>query len=289
MIPYSFSVLRYIHDGVSSEFVNVGVAIYAGDASYLKAKCTIQYGRITRLFDRIDGDRFKQLVRYIEDEVTAVGYKLRQHTLPFAELGTTIESLLRIVLPPDDSAMQFAPAGYGVTADLEVTLAELYQRYVERYIGEQDVPSRSDDEVWRVFRASLEQHHVLSKLEPKIIKAPDYEYQFRAAWRNQVWHVYEPVSFDLVEPTSLLDKANRWVGRSASLMETPEPFRLHMLIGAPQDARLQATFAKAQNILKKMLGDPEFIMEAKADDFAAKLAQGLGVHDGDSHRLFELH
>jgi len=111
MIPYSFSVLRYIHDGVTTEFVNVGVAIYSGDASYLKAKCTIQYGRITRLFDRIDGDRFKQLVRHIEDEVTSLGYKLRQHTLPFAELGTTIEALLKTVLPQDDSAVQFSPAG----------------------------------------------------------------------------------------------------------------------------------------------------------------------------------
>ncbi|MGO4880571.1 MAG: DUF3037 domain-containing protein [Bryobacteraceae bacterium] len=53
MIPYSFSVLRYIHDGVTAEFVNVGIAVYAGDASYLKAKCSTGYGRITRLFDRI--------------------------------------------------------------------------------------------------------------------------------------------------------------------------------------------------------------------------------------------
>jgi len=59
MIPYSYSVLRCFHDGVTAEFVNVGVAVYSGDTSYLKARCTIQYGRITRLFDRIDGDRFK--------------------------------------------------------------------------------------------------------------------------------------------------------------------------------------------------------------------------------------
>jgi len=96
MIPYSYSVLRYIHDGVTAEFVNVGVAIYSVDASYLKAKCTIQYGRITRMFDRIDGDRFKQLVKK--------------------------------VLPPDDSAIQFSPEAYGVSADLEKTLGELFER-----------------------------------------------------------------------------------------------------------------------------------------------------------------
>ncbi|MGO4880570.1 MAG: hypothetical protein ACLP59_07085 [Bryobacteraceae bacterium] len=220
--------------------------------------------------------------------MTALGYKLRQHTLPFAELGTTIEALLKAVLPPDDSAIQFSPAGYGVTADLDTTLSEMYERYVEQYAGEQDVPSRSDDEVWRVFRTALEQHRVLSKLEPKKITAPDYDYQFRAAWQNKIWHVYEAVSFDLVEPTSLLEKANRWVGRSASLIESQEPFRLHILIGIPQDARLQTTFKKARNILRKMAGDPEFVMEDEAESFAADLAHEIGIHDGDSRPLFEL-
>ncbi len=285
MIPYSFSVLRYVHDGVTNEFVNVGVALYSGDATYLKAKCTIQYGRITQLFDRIDGDRFKQLVRHIEDEVIRVGERIKQRALPFAELGTTIEALLRQVLPPDDSAMQFSPAGFGVSADLERTLAELYERYVERYTGQQDVPSRSDDEVWRVFREQLDKRNV--RLAPKRIIAPDYEYEFRAAWKNDVWHVYEPVSFDLVKPNSLVDKANHWLGRSASLSESTEPFRLHLLVGAPQDPRLEPAFAKARNILRKMNGNPELIMETEAQKFAAELECEIGVESRE-HGLFDL-
>src|ERR1700733_12222294 len=182
MIPYSFSVLRYTHDGVTNEFVNIGVALYSADASSLKAKCTNHYGRITRMFDRIYGDRFKQMVHHIEDGVTSLGLKLRQQAMPFAQYGTTIEALLKEILPPDDSAIQFAEPGYGVSDDLEATLSQLYDRYVERYAGEQDVPSRSDDEVWRVFRTQLEKREVLSRLGPKKIVAPNYEYQFRAAW-----------------------------------------------------------------------------------------------------------
>jgi len=279
MIPYSFSVLRYVHDGVTNEFVNVGVALYSGDATFLKAKCTIQYSRITQVFDRIDGDRFKQLVRHIEDEVIRIGERLKQRALPFAELGTSIEALLHQVLPPDDSAMQFSPAGYGVSADLERTLAELYERYVERYMGQQEVPSRSDDEVWRVFREELVKRNV--RLTPKKIVAPDYEYEFRASWKNDVWHVYEPVSFDLVEPNSLVEKANRWLGRSANLAESPEPFRLYLLIGAPQDPRLESAFAKARNILRKMSGNPELIMESDAPKFAAELEREIGVERGE--------
>jgi DUF3037 family protein len=288
MIPYAFSILRYTHDGVTNEFVNIGVAIYAGDAAYLKAKCSSHYGRITRMFDRIDGDRFKQLVRHIEEAVTELGLKVRQQAMPFAQYGTSIQSLLKEVLPPDDSAIQFSQPGYGVSSDLDGTLSELFERYVDRYAGEQDLPSRSDDEVWRVFRTPLEKRGLLSRLAPKKIVAPNYEYPFRAAWRNEIWHVYEPVSFDLVESTSLLDKANRWVGRAASLIESSEPFRIHLLLGQPQDDRLHSTFDKAYKILQKMPGDPELILELKAEDFAAEVDREIGVHGG-AEDLFELH
>jgi hypothetical protein len=287
MIPYSFCVLRYTHDGVTNEFVNVGVAMFSADVPYLRAKCTIQYGRITRVFDRIDGDRFKQTVRYIEDEINRLGHTLQQRAMPFAELEMTLEALLRRVLPPDDSAIQFGPAGYGVSDDLEAALSELYERYVERYAGQPETPSRSDDEVWRVFREALERRSVFSSLTPKAIVAPDYEYEFRCGWKNDIWHVYEPVSFDLVEPNSLVDKANRWWGRSASLSESPEQFRLHLLIGAPQNARLDQAFGKARNILRKMVGSPELVMESEADSFAADLEREINVHRDGARNLFD--
>jgi hypothetical protein len=286
MIPYSFCVLRYVHDSVTSEFVNIGVAVFSTEIPFLRAKSTIQYGRITRMFDRIDGERFKQAVRYIEDELNRLGESLWQRPLPFSDLEPTLELLLNRVLPKDDSAMQFAPVAYGVSTDLDSTLAELYDRYVERYAGQPEIPSRSDDEVWRVFREPLERRSVLPHLTPKKIVAPDFEYEFRAGWKNKVWHVYEPVSFDLVEAGSLLDKANRWLGRSANLSESSESFQMHLLVGAPQNPHLKDVFRKAHNILQKMDGNPEIVMEYDAERFATDLEQEIRVHQDGDRSLF---
>ncbi|MGO9273834.1 MAG: DUF3037 domain-containing protein [Terriglobia bacterium] len=59
-IPYTFSVLRYVHDPVTTEFVNVGVALYAPDAKYLSAICTPHYARLSdrlsEMFGRVDGE-----------------------------------------------------------------------------------------------------------------------------------------------------------------------------------------------------------------------------------------
>ncbi len=79
---YSFSILRYVHDPVTQEFVNVGVAVYSAEARYLRVSCSTHYGRISRLFCKIDGTRFRQLTRYVQDQINTLGEKLPSE-LPF--------------------------------------------------------------------------------------------------------------------------------------------------------------------------------------------------------------
>jgi len=41
---YSFTIVRYVHDVVGGEFVNVGVVLYAPDQDYVDAMCTKNTG-----------------------------------------------------------------------------------------------------------------------------------------------------------------------------------------------------------------------------------------------------
>jgi hypothetical protein len=275
-VPYTFSVLRYVHDPVTQEFINIGVAVFSPQAQYLRAVCTTSYGRITQMFQRIDGSRFRQLARHIQDQICAAENDYRA-ALPF-EGTPTLEHLLAKVLPPDDSAIQFSKAGGGLSADLDRTLHELFQRYVEQYTASGESPRRSDEDIWRVFREPLDRILVTPRLKPKRIVAPSYEYEFERSWKNEIWHVYEPVSFDMMEAASMLDKANRWVGRATSLIDSSDPFQIHMLLGEPTDDRLKATFVKAQNILTKMPGKKDFIRESEAEAFAEELAREIAKH-----------
>jgi hypothetical protein len=276
-VGYGFSMLRYVHDPVTMEFVNIGVALYSREARFLDAICTSHYGRITRMFDRIDGDRFRQLVGYIETSVHKLGERIAT-SLPFGSPAESIRDVLSQVLPPDDSAIQFSEAGVGLTDDPARTLAELYDRYVDRYTGQSDLPTRNDEEVWRVFKEPIEQRQLLGFLAPKRIVAPDYEYEFRRAWKNEIWHLCEPVSFDMVEAGSMLEKANRWVGRATNLRDSAERFKLHLLVGAPRDERLIPSYIKATNILNKMPVERELVPESKAEEFATEVQRQIGMH-----------
>jgi hypothetical protein len=43
---YSYSVLRYMHDAVTQEFINIGVAVYSPEGKFFDAICTTSYRRI---------------------------------------------------------------------------------------------------------------------------------------------------------------------------------------------------------------------------------------------------
>jgi hypothetical protein len=47
---FTYTILRYVHDIATGEFVNMGVALYAPEAKYVSAICNSRYGRLSKLF-----------------------------------------------------------------------------------------------------------------------------------------------------------------------------------------------------------------------------------------------
>jgi len=279
---FTFSVLRYIHDPVSGEFANVGVVLYAPDIRFLDAICTPTYGRISAYFADFDPEHFKRMMKHIERRVWELGQTLDQ--LPFETHPKTANDCAARVLPPDDSSLQFSPIlGSGMTDNARLKLSELYERYVERYSKKLEKPSRSDDDVMRTFREPLAQRQVLPRLTRKRIVGKDDEYEFPYAWKNGRWNACEPVSFDLIESGSIIDKANRWLGRAVNLKGSDENFKLYLLLGKPSGSKpLMDAFRRAERILEKMPIDHDLVLEEDAPRFAKQVEADLRDHDEQS-------
>jgi hypothetical protein len=84
----------------------------------------------------------------------------------------------------------------------------------------------------------------------------------------------------------MLEKANRWVGRATNLRGSAERFKIHLLIGAPQDERLMSSFTKATNILNKMPVECELVSESQAEEFASEVQRQVGMHFRMVGRVF---
>jgi hypothetical protein len=277
---FYFSLLRYVYDPLTQEFVNIGVVVYSPANSFLRATFTSRYGRISRMFGRIDGASFRSTVSYIERKLTDVNERMTQGLL-FRDPKESLDSILNEVLPPDDTAIRFAFGGVGMTEDLPQTLDELFRRYVVRYENPSEFAHRDENDVWKVFQEPLRVKRVYSQFVSKKITALNYEYEFERSWKNGIWHLFEPVSFDLSDERSILEKASRWVGRTMSLSDSLEPFKLYLLLGEPVDPRLSDAFHRARNLLTKIPGQREIVRERDAEQFAEEIEQEFQTHSSE--------
>ena len=75
---YTYSVLRYVHDITTGEFVNVGVALHSREARYASALCRSTFGRLSKTFPGMDGDVFKSLMRFVQSRIEEIGDGLKQ-------------------------------------------------------------------------------------------------------------------------------------------------------------------------------------------------------------------
>jgi Protein of unknown function (DUF3037) len=276
---YTYTTLRYFHDTATGEFANVGVALYAPGAKFLSARFRTTYGRLTKIFPGMDGEVFKSLMRYLETRFEELGSAIRDE-LPLNGNPKTVMEIALAVLPRDDSSLQWTDVGSGITENPSATLETIYERMVERYEQMPNEARRNDETVWRKYKRDLEQYHVLKYLSQKVIAAKGDEFEFQHAWKNEQWHCVEPVSFDLVLADSIREKAHRWLGQITSLKDSSESFKVYLLLGEPQDAKLKAAFVKAQNILYKIPGDKEFVRESNSADFARHFAAQIKKHEG---------
>jgi hypothetical protein len=280
---YSNITLRYVHDVVTGEFANIGVVLYAPEQRFLEARFTTSYERLNAVFLKIDHLHYRALMRYMANRFDEIAADIRDglHVPPV----TALNEIVRQVLPPDDSSLQWSEQGGGFTDDLAKTIDELYKRFVERYVAGAEQVSRSDEEIAKPFKAKLGRK--AEKLAEKTIETKDYQYDFRFAWKNNIWHLYEPVSFDLVDPGSIREKANKWLGRGVALHDAKEKFKIHFLLGEPRQAETKAAFENAIHLLSKMPGQKELVRESEMEHFAEHVAEEIGSHDAVEMALRE--
>ena len=181
---YSYTVLRYVHDVVSGEALNVGVVMHAPAAGFLEIRTRTTMGRLKQAFPDLDCEAFTQAMQAVCHGFSTVAKQAGK--MPLFDAHTDARAHALKVLPDDDSALQWSPTGTGMTTDPTRTLDRLYERYVTRYEST-PVRRRSDDDVWRPVRDKLLERGVNVPFKPKAVVGTQDQIKFEKAW--QKWTV----------------------------------------------------------------------------------------------------
>lgn len=289
-LPFQYSVLRYVHDAATGEFLNVGLAVYSKPARYFKVQIQTQYRRVTAAFPTADGEFYRQYAARLQSSFDKVTAEFTNGQLGlWDELPATLEELLSRVLPVDDSLFQFSEVQGGLAIDLAQTFSSLYARMVTRYAEQPTSESRSDEDVWAIFKRPLQTRQVLSRLQQHQIDTPFENFHFPHALRNGKWHLLEPVSFDLAYASNIRTKARSLYAKAELLSEASKAsgseYALHVLLGKPHraDDSVQKAYRDAHRLLTeraKAYG-VQVVDEEAAETFASSMRVLADAHIGN--------
>jgi hypothetical protein len=274
--PYTYTVLRYVHDARAGEMLNVGIVLHVAAEHRLLVKTRHTHGRLKDAFPDLDGEAFRGAMRAVERAIRAVAEDVAATTLLSGQGDAA--SYARKAMAADDSALQWSPVGSGLTSDAEATLERLFERLVRRN-DDRTVRRRVDEEVWRPVREKLAERNVQVPFEPKVIAGSLDSITFEHAWKNGSWHVYEPVSLDLADGDGIMAKTHRWLGHLTAVRDgATDPLKLHFILGAPQDPALAPAYRRAVALFRQAALDPEVLEEDDVDALVARIEDEVRAH-----------
>ena len=273
---YTYVVLRYVHDVTTGEFANVGVVMHCPTFPFTKAKLRTTYRRLSGFFPGMSGKSFRRAMDHLQRGLDALSSPLNDI---FAEPFKDAAAITKAVLPLDDSSLQWASLGGGITNDPNKTFEHLYQKLVASYDYAADHERRNDAEIWKLFSRELERRNVVDKLREVEIHSDLDSMTFKHAYKNGVWHCMEPLSFDLIDGESIRHKAHRIAGQMMALKDSSEDFKLYLLVGEPTHPSVCAYYKNALKILDAIPVEKSVYTEAQADLFSEDLAKEIRTHE----------
>jgi hypothetical protein len=276
-IPFSFAVVRYVHDRGAGETLNVGVVLFAKDASYLDAQVDIHFERLSSTFRGFSGEHYRRVRGEFLQGVSELAKDIGSMRLLQSD-DRDVADVIRRVWPDRDLSFSLGSTKSGLTSDPERELNLLYERMVLSQIAVRlSTEHRTDEDVWRSFQPSLS-GSVRSALKPTTIVTADVTVEFERSFKNERWHAVQPLSFDYKRDDTIQRRATEWVGLATGLEQAKELGRVYFLLGAPSDSGQKKAYERAKNLLHKMHLKHEIVEEDDAASFALELEQEMKRH-----------
>ena len=276
MIPYTFRVIRYVHDPAVGEMLNVGVLLHAPTADYLGFKFDPLYSRLSTTFVNFDGENFRRYVSRMEAALRQVAEGV-QPSLGLYEPPHSMDAVTRLVFPDSGGSFQPGAVLAGITDDPAVELEVLFEHMVASQVKKEPRTRRNDDDVWTSYQRRLPQE-VRRQLQEKTFETREFEETFPHTFKNGAWHILEPVSMDYADAGTIQKKAIDWLGKGVALKDHPDLAKMYLLLGAPQNEAYRPRYNRARDLLDKIPVPHQIIEEDEAADFALEITDYMREH-----------
>jgi hypothetical protein len=276
MKKYQYQIVRYVHDRVTSEFVNVGIVLYQPDTKYLASKFISKYSRISKFFSGVRGTHIIATLKAFKARVKEIGETSNELFFNFDD----ISQITNAILPKDDSSLECSEIFWGIDLDMDRAVTDLFDRIIDKYIQEHDPEALHDSDVWKnVYKEYFDKYNLTKKLTPHLVKTENDTIEFDKAWRNGELHCYHPLSFDLTKEDAIKNKIYKWSGIINELEKSEEPIRLFLLTVGPRRFKsLNKLITTTFNNRASEKIEVSVVNQNRAEEFAQEVQKEMLEH-----------
>ncbi len=276
MIKYSYQILRYTHDRITGEFVNVGIVLHEPNSKFLEARVLNKFSRISNFFGEINGHFLISTLKHFQKEIFTAAQYIE---------STTSDEFLKLItnklIPKDDSAIQLSEVKTGLALSADKALSTLYARLVEKYLEEPIQEKHNDSYAWnKVYKKYFDKYGITTKLKDHTVNTNNDKIKFDKSWKNGVWNCYQTLSFDLKKEDNIKGKVYKWSGIVRELETANEKMNLYFLTTVPKsESKKLKTFIEDTLTLKTDRLCVKIVSESEADQFAVEVKKAMQNSD----------
>jgi hypothetical protein len=277
MKKYQFQIVRYIHDRITGEFVNVGIVIYMPETRFLESKFINKFSRLSHFFVDLNGHALLNTLKHFDKEINIVSRRILNNDL--FESFSSIEEITNNILTKDDSALECCSMNSGIDISGQAALNDLFERLINKYNHESDKDSHDDKYVWRkIYKKYFDENGITSKLKEHTVHTDHDVIQFDKAWKNGVWNCYQTLSFDLKRTDSIKSKVYKWSGILSELENSNESLHIYFLTVSPSRNRTIKKFIEDTLNRQGKKIQVSIVTEKQAASFAVSVKKEIEAH-----------
>ena len=202
----NYAVLRFQPYPETGEFANLGIVMVCNNGQFLEMVETRTRKRVTDFFDKLDPAIFTRARKEFTKEIRRVRELANAHPHDSVlQLG-----LFKHLTAPNETMFRFSQPGTVATDNPEEELVKLFNRYVHHEFAQRE---DQETKLKRRINTLLREQFADRAYREERLGDEQYHVKFPFVWQQGkvARQAIKPLSFDLDDPKSILDKGDRWI------------------------------------------------------------------------------
>ncbi|MGP9664186.1 DUF3037 domain-containing protein [Halomonas sp. AOP22-C1-8] len=200
----NYAVLRFQPYLDTGEFANLGIIMFCNNGVFLQRIETVARKRITHFFDKLPAKIFTQARQQFVNELKRTVDLANQHQ---GQLDIQ-RRIFNDLVEPREAMFRFSKPGTIATNDPQVTLDELFDRYVHHDFKHMATPEEQLTKSVTHWLKSLNRRYTEQTLGNDLVRV-----KLPFVWQEglRVRQAIKPISFDLDDSSKIIEKGDKWL------------------------------------------------------------------------------